>query len=213
MHRLNYLPDYTHEIAILDGTNGHVAGCDEAGRGPLAGPVVAASVVLPVGMAVDGLDDSKALTAKRREALFDAIQANALAIGICSISAETIDRTNIRAASLAAMRNSLERIHIKPHAALFDGRDIPDGLANEIKTEAIIKGDAKSMSIAAASIIAKVTRDRMLVHLDDAHADYGFAAHKGYGSAKVHQSAIQTHGGVARVHRMSFAPFRQTKLL
>ncbi|MEL6920101.1 MAG: ribonuclease HII, partial [Pseudomonadota bacterium] len=179
------MPDYTHEIAILGGVNGLVAGCDEAGRGPLAGPVVAAAVILKTGTEIDGLDDSKALSAKRRKAVFERVHESALAIGICSVSAETIDRINILAASLLAMRISLERLGIQPSAALFDGRDVPTGLSTDLKTEAVIGGDAKSMSIAAASIIAKVTRDKMMEAQSTVSPLYGFASHKGYGSANV----------------------------
>ncbi|MEO1749843.1 MAG: ribonuclease HII [Pseudomonadota bacterium] len=206
------MPDYSHEIAILDGSDGHVAGCDEAGRGPLAGPVVAAAVILPMNMAIAGLDDSKALTEKRREALFDIIHECAIAICVAGQSAETIDEINIRQASLSAMRISLAGMAITPIAALFDGRDVPADLAPNLRAQAVIGGDGRSMSIAAASIIAKVTRDRMLKALDRDYAAYGFASHKGYGSAKQHQAAIKEHGGVERVHRMSFAPFRQAEL-
>ncbi|MEL6203493.1 MAG: ribonuclease HII [Pseudomonadota bacterium] len=213
VHRLIFLvPDYYHEIAILDGANGYVAGCDEAGRGPLAGPVVAAAVILPVNTEIPGLDDSKTLTEKRREVLFEKIHECALAISVASQSAMTIDEVNIRQASLGAMRTSLAGLAITPSAALFDGRDIPVGLSANLRKQAIIGGDGRSMSIAAASIIAKVTRDRMLIVLDRQHAQYGFASHKGYGSAKQHQAAIKEHGGVRRVHRMSFAPFRQSEL-
>lgn len=206
------MPDYSHEEAILGGRNGLVAGCDEAGRGPLAGPVVAAAVVLPLNVCIDGLNDSKALTEKRRETLFEKIHDQALAVSIASQSAETIDHINIRQASLAAMRIALNQLPLSPDAALFDGRDVPPGLPRALATKAIIGGDGKSMSIAAASIIAKVTRDHMLISLDRQHTEYGFASHKGYGSAKTHHRAIEVHGGINRVHRMSFSPFRQSDL-
>ena len=207
------MPDYSYEKSIINDGTGLVAGCDEAGRGPLAGPVVAAAVILPVNLEIPGLDDSKALTEKRRFALFETIQDNALAIGIASQCAETIDVVNIRQASLAAMRLSLTRLAVTPNAALFDGRDVPSGLPTGITARSVVGGDGKCMSIAAASIIAKVTRDRMLIALGYVHEAYGFASHKGYGSAKAHQQAIRGNGGVRRVHRMSFAPFRQAKLL
>ncbi|MEO0543389.1 MAG: ribonuclease HII [Pseudomonadota bacterium] len=212
VHRLVSLPDYFYEHAILDGDEGFVAGCDEAGRGPLAGPVVAAAVILPLGLEIKGLNDSKTLTETRRNQLFETIHENALAIGIASQSAETIDVINIRQASLAAMRIATTRLSRTPDAALFDGRDVPVGLPTNLKAQAVIGGDGKSMAIAAASIIAKVTRDRMLVALHEENPAYGFASHKGYGSAKTHQTAIKENGGVKRVHRLSFAPFRQSTL-
>lgn len=174
--------------------------------------MVAAAVILPPGLSVPGLDDSKALSEKKRDSLFDILHREAHAVSVAAVSAQTIDRINIRQASLLAMRLALTRLAVAPQAALFDGRDVPDHLPAQLMTQAVIGGDAKCMSIAAASIIAKVTRDRMLQQLDGVHPQYGFASHKGYGSARVHQEAIAAHGGATRVHRMSFAPFRQGSL-
>ncbi len=182
-----------------------IAGLDEAGRGPLAGPVVAAAVILDPAAIPDGLDDSKRLSEGRREALFAAILSSAIAVSVASRSAESIDRTDIRKASLEAMRRALCGLAVAAGYALADGRDVPPGLP--CSAEALVKGDRRSVSIAAASIVAKVTRDRMLRRCD-AHAPfYGLAGHKGYGSA-AHRAAIGAHGGVARLHRFSFAPLR-----
>lgn len=198
-------PDFAKEQALLSGGCTAVAGVDEAGRGPLAGPVVAAAVVLDTSHPVAGLDDSKALTARKREALFDSIFEHALAISIASASATRIDATDIRKASLFAMAQCIGSLTPRADGALFDGRDVPDGLLAGLKAEAVIKGDARCVSIAAASIIAKVTRDRMLARLCAAHPGYGFAGHKGYGAA-AHVAALGQLGGIERVHRFSFRP-------
>lgn len=181
----------------------HIAGIDEAGRGPLAGPVVAAAVILDLDNITVGLNDSKKLTAKKRLALYEDITAHALAIGVSSISAETIDAINIRQATLRAMTIAATSLSMKPNFCLVDGRDVPPALAEY--GEAYIKGDGRSVSIAAASIIAKTVRDRMMHHLPD--ETYGFARHVGYGSAK-HREAIMASGGVPRIHRKTFAPLK-----
>lgn len=199
------LPDMALERALASEGCLCVAGVDEAGRGPLAGPVVAAAIVLDGAAPIEGLADSKALTARRREVLFDAIMAHARAVGIAASSAETIDRTDIRKATLRAMRACVEALAIPADGALFDGRDTPDGLAAPLRAHAVVRGDARSASIAAASIVAKVTRDRMLAVLCRAHSEYGFSGHKGYGSRR-HRAAIADMGGVARVHRFTFRP-------
>lgn len=198
-------PDFLKERALLSGGCTAVAGVDEAGRGPLAGSVVAAAVVLDPDRPIAGLDDSKALTARRREALFDAIFDHALAISIGSACAAHIDRSDIRKASLSAMAQCIASLSPRANGALFDGRDVPEGLPAGVKAEAVIKGDARCLSIAAASIIAKVTRDRMLEQLCIAHSGYGLSGHKGYGSA-AHRDAIGRLGGIERVHRFSFRP-------
>ncbi|WP_292141683.1 ribonuclease HII, partial [Mesorhizobium sp.] len=182
-----------------------VAGMDEAGRGPLAGPVVAAAVVLNPTNIPDGLDDSKRLTHLQREALFARILGSALGVAMASISAEGIDGSNILKASLEAMRRAVAGLSLQPKLALADGRDVPPGLACEGR--ALIKGDQRSQSIAAASIVAKVMRDRMMCGCGGHHDRYGFEVHMGYATAR-HRTAIEAHGPVARLHRASFAPFR-----
>jgi ribonuclease HII len=181
-----------------------VAGADEAGRGPLAGPVVAAAVILDWDQVPEGLNDSKQLTKARREMLFEQILSSAT-VSIASSSARHIDRSDIRKASLDAMRRAIAGLAITPALGLFDGRDVPQGLICPGK--AIIKGDGRSLSIAAASIIAKVTRDRMMDLSDKDFPDYGFSRHAGYGTA-VHKKAIESHGPCP-LHRMSFRPLRQ----
>lgn len=183
----------------------HVAGMDEAGRGPLAGPVVAAAVILDPGDLPEGLDDSKRLKASAREKLFDTILAKSLAVAVCSVSAEEIDRTDIRKASLAGMARAAHALAVAPGYALADGRDVPEDLP--CPGRALIKGDQRSMSIAAASIVAKVMRDRMMAQAGATHPAYGLESHAGYGTA-AHRDAIAAHGGVARLHRFSFAPLK-----
>jgi ribonuclease HII len=178
---------------------------DEAGRGPLEGPVVAAAVVLDPQNIPEGLDDSKRLSFEQREALFQNIMASALGISMASVSAEGIDATNILRASLEAMRRALCGLALRPKLALADGRDVPPGLPCEGR--ALIKGDQRSQSIAAASIVAKVMRDRMMADCGRRHVHYGFELHMGYATAR-HRAAIEIHGPVARLHRTSFAPFR-----
>lgn len=201
-------PDYRFERFLTDQGYTAIAGTDEAGRGPLAGPVVAAAVILPTGVNIDGLNDSKKLSVKKRDALYDAVMETALAISVTSISAETIDHTNIRKASLEAMRRSLATLSILPDAILVDGRDIPPGLPADQSAHALIKGDGRSMSIAAAAIIAKVSRDRMMAQLGVESPTYMFESHMGYGSS-LHRSRIEETGGVERVHRYSFRPLKQ----
>jgi ribonuclease HII len=182
----------------------HVAGIDEVGRGPLAGPVTAAAVILDPADLPEGVDDSKALSADKREVLFDVILAKALAVGIGFASAQEIDRINIRQATFAAMRRAVVALSLRPHYVLIDGNDFPKDLG--FGGETIIGGDAVCLSIAAASIVAKVARDRLMVRLDAHHPAYGFARHKGYGTP-AHRAAIEQHGPSV-VHRMSFAPCR-----
>ncbi|AFL49145.1 ribonuclease HII [Sinorhizobium fredii] len=200
------LPDFSFEIAAKRDGFWPVAGADEAGRGPLAGPVVAAAVILDPDAVPAGLNDSKLLTAEQREALFEEIMATAT-ISIASSSAARIDATDILKASLDAMRRAIDGLSIAARFALIDGRDVPQGLPCHAK--AIIKGDSRSVSIAAASIVAKVTRDRMMTRADATFPAYGFALHAGYATVK-HRSAIDSHGPCS-LHRMSFRPFREAQ--
>ena len=179
-----------------------VCGVDEAGRGPLCGPVVAAACILPRGYIPEGINDSKKLTEKKREKLFDIICENAVAFCIAEASVEEIDRLNILEADLLAMRRAIEGLSVPADYALIDGniaRDFP------IPAKAVIHGDAISPSIAAASILAKVTRDRMCLELDREYPQYGIAKHKGYGT-KAHMDALRQHGP-SPIHRKQFIRF------
>jgi ribonuclease HII len=182
---------------------GLVAGVDEAGRGPLAGPVVAAAVILDELQPIFGLDDSKKLSPKRREALFDEIRAKALACCIAEASVEEIDRLNILQATMLAMRRAVEGLRLRPAKVLVDGNRVP---VLRIPAEAIVGGDAKVQAISAASILAKVHRDRLCLTLHEAHPQYGFAVHKGYPTA-AHVQALRAHGPCPH-HRRSYAPVR-----
>ncbi|MEN3792656.1 ribonuclease HII [Fulvimarina sp. MAC3] len=197
-------PDISREVELIRTGAQWVAGVDEVGRGPLAGPVVAAAVVFEDPARVpDGINDSKKLTARTRDRLFDEILLSA-SVAIASVSAREIDRVNIRQATLRAMTRALDQLAIRPSHALFDGRDVPPSWSG--RGTAIVKGDAISVSIAAASIIAKVQRDRMMQNADVLYPGYGFAINVGYGSA-VHLAAIAKHGPTP-IHRMSFSPLR-----
>lgn len=180
---------------------GLIAGVDEAGRGPLAGPVVAAAVILDDLKPIKGLADSKQLTAKRREKLYDEIRAKALCCSIAQATVEEIDRLNILQATMLAMQRAVQGLRLKPAKVLVDGNRLP---ALDVLAEAIVSGDALVPAISAASILAKVSRDRMLLELHALHPEFGFDRHKGYGTAQ-HLRALQTHGALA-VHRRSFAP-------
>ena len=182
--------------------SGHtiICGIDEAGRGPWAGPVCAAAVILDQANIPSGLNDSKKLTEAKREELFPAILASA-DVGVGLVSAQEIDAINILQATYLAMRRAVEALRAKPTLALIDGNRAPK---LSCATQTIIGGDAKSLSIAAASIIAKVTRDKLMVALDQQFPHYGFARHKGYGTA-VHAAALAQHGPCTE-HRMSFKP-------
>ncbi len=194
------MPDF--ELEILAQKDGYrmVCGVDEAGRGPLAGPVCAAAVILEPSVSIDGINDSKKLSEKKREALFDVITEKALAYGIAFASVEEIEEHNILNATYLAMNRAIEQLKVKADYALIDGNRIPVDIKVDCKT--VIKGDAKSMSIAAASILAKVTRDRLLLEYDEKYPQYGFAKHKGYGTAE-HMNAIRKYG-ISEVHRPSF---------
>lgn len=182
-----------------------IVGIDEAGRGPLAGPVVAAAVILNPKKIPDGLDDSKRLTAQRREELFDIITDTALACAVASISAPAIDATDILKAALEAMRRAVCGLSILPGHALIDGRDVAPGLP--CPATALVKGDQRSVSIAAASILAKVTRDRMMAQTGKYFPLYGLESHAGYGT-EFHRNAMETHGPVTGLHRFSFSPLK-----
>lgn len=195
-------PDFGYERAALKAGNAPVAGADEVGRGPWAGPVVAAAVILDPERVPEGLDDSKKLSAARREALFEIICATA-EVSLAFAPPERIDRTDIRQATLWALARACAGLSIAPRLLLVDGRDIPPVTC---AAQAIIGGDGLVASIAAASIVAKVTRDRLMVELGRTHPGYGFERHMGYGTAE-HQAALATLG-VCRHHRTSFAPIR-----
>jgi ribonuclease HII len=201
-------PSFTLEREFLDRGIWPVAGVDEAGRGPLAGPVAAAAVILDPSNLPRSLNDSKALTPAEREELYRPILAKALAVSIAFASAADIDATDIRQATLAAMCRAILGLAVTPAYVLVDGKDVPKGLRCEGR--AVIKGDARSKSIAAASIIAKVTRDRLMTRLAQVYPAYGFEAHKGYATAE-HAASIARHGPCP-YHRLSFAPFVQPDL-
>ena len=191
----------------FDANEGLVAGVDEAGRGPLAGPVVAAAVILDDMQRIKGLNDSKQLTALQRERLFDEIRAKALAFCVAEASVAEIDTLNILHATMLAMKRAVEGLRLPPHKVLVDGNRLPQ---IRIRAEAIVGGDASVASISAASILAKVTRDRMCVEHEQRWPQYGFAAHKGYGTA-AHLAALDEHGP-CDWHRRSFAPVRLAAL-
>ncbi len=200
--RSNDLPDFTLEMAAFEAGHQAVAGIDEAGRGPWAGPVVAAAVVLDPGNIPDGLNDSKKLTAQARDALFDQISALAhVGVGIADV--DRIDRDNILAATLWAMRTALDDLSSAPAYALIDGNRMPD---LPCPAETVVKGDGRCLSIAAASIVAKTTRDRVMRSLSEECPGYGWERNMGYGTAE-HSAAIGRLG-VTPHHRRSFRPIR-----
>lgn len=176
-----------------------ICGVDEAGRGPLAGPVCAAAVILRDGDCIDGVDDSKKLSEKKRESLYDVIKERALAYGICMVDCATIDKINILQATMAAMQGAVKELAITPDFVMVDGDKCPE---LPVESMAVIKGDAKSASIAAASVLAKVTRDRYMRKLAEKYPVYGFEKHKGYGT-KAHYAAIEEYG-ICEEHRVTF---------
>lgn len=194
------MPDFEIEFSAQSQGFTAICGVDEAGRGPLAGPVCAAAVILDPSKPIKGIDDSKKLSEKKREVLYDVIKEKALAYGIAFASVEEIEEHNILNATYLAMLRAIENLNIKADYALIDGNRVPKGIS--IECETVVKGDAKSMSIAAASILAKVTRDRLLYEYDEKYPEYGFAKHKGYGTAE-HMDAIRKYG-MTEVHRPSF---------
>jgi len=193
------------QLRLVFDTPGLVAGVDEAGRGPLAGPVVAAAVILDELRPIRGLKDSKVLTALKRERLFDEIHAKALCLSIAQASVEEIDTLNILQATMLAMKRAVEGLRLRPNKVLIDGNQLPQ---LRIQAEAIVRGDAKIKAISAASILAKVHRDRLCVELHREHPQYGFDGHKGY-STPEHLAALREHGACPH-HRRSFAPVRET---
>ena len=184
--------------AIAEGYN-TVCGVDEAGRGPLCGPVCAAAVILPMDCEIEGINDSKKLSEKKRDMLYDIIKEKALAYSVIMVDAKTIDEINILQATFKAMREAVEGLSVKADIALIDGNQKP-GL--NITERTLVKGDAKSISIAAASILAKVTRDRYCIEMDEKYPEYQFAKHKGYGT-KLHYEMIAEHG-ICPEHRKTF---------
>jgi ribonuclease HII len=191
------------QLALGWDAPGLMAGVDEAGRGPLAGPVVAAAVMLDELQPIRGLADSKKLGPGTRERLFDEIRARALCCCIAEASVEEIDRLNILQATLLAMRRAVEGLRLKPHRVLVDGNRLP---VLAVPAEAIVQGDTKVAAISAASILAKVHRDRLCALLHERHPQYGFDAHKGY-ATELHLAALRKHGACPE-HRRSFAPVR-----
>ena len=194
--------DYSFDISRKNDEIKIICGVDEAGRGPLAGPVVAAACILPDGFIIEGLNDSKKLSEKKRERLYDIIVENAIDFSIASASVEEIEEINILNAAILAMKRAIDGLKTKPDLALIDGNT---SRGFEVKTQTVVGGDAISPSIAAASILAKVTRDRLCYEYDAIYPSYGFAKHKGYGT-KVHIEAIKAHG-VTPIHRPSFLKF------
>lgn len=208
MFRPRAMPDYTIESGFLDAGRGPVAGVDEAGRGPLAGPVVAAAVILPAVGGVAGLDDSKKLSAGNRARLFGLITEHPdvhWAVGIAD--AGEIDRINILRATHVAMARAVAGLRVRPGLCLIDGLPVP---GFPLPAHAVVKGDSLSLSIAAASIVAKVTRDRIMAALDREFPEYGFATHQGYGT-RAHLAALERQGPCPH-HRRSFRPVSQLRL-
>ena len=178
----------------------YICGVDEAGRGPLCGPVAAAAVIMPKGSCIEGVNDSKKLTEKKREALYEQIVKEAIAYHVCLIDNEEIDEINILNATLKAMETAINGLSPKADFALIDGNRVPRGIS--IPCETVVKGDSHSMSIAAASILAKVARDRLMMEYDEKYPQYNFKKHKGYGT-KEHTNLIIEHGP-SKIHRLSF---------
>ena len=194
------MPDYEYEKAAAERGFHYVCGVDEAGRGPLAGPVCAAAVILEPDTAIDGLDDSKKISEKKRELLYPVICEKALAYSVAFASVEEIESVNILEATFLAMNRAIEGLGMHADFALIDGNRAPRGITVPCAT--VIKGDSLCMSIAAASVLAKVTRDRLMLEYDKEYPQYLFAKHKGYGT-KEHTQAIKTHGP-SPIHRLSF---------
>ena len=194
------MPDYCYEISAKENGYNYICGVDEAGRGPLAGPVCAAAVILPEGAVIEGLNDSKKLSEKKREALFDVVKETAIAWSVAFASVEEIEEHNILNATFIAMNRAIEGLQTKADFALVDGNRVPRDI--KIPCQTVVKGDSLSMSIAAASILAKVTRDRLMLELDEKYPLYEFKKHKGYGTA-LHMELIRKYGP-SECHRPSF---------
>ena len=195
---------YQYENELYKKNYKLIAGCDEAGRGPMAGPLVAASVILPVGYKLPGLNDSKQLTPKKRDQLFDIIKRDAIEVQVCVMSVEDVDKYNVYTGSKMAMTYCVNNFKNKPDYVLTDCMPLEEISSQGIEVLDIVKGDAKSATIAAASVIAKVTRDRIMEELDEKYPEYGFKKHKGY-VTKMHLQALDEYG-VSEVHRKTFAP-------
>ncbi len=194
------MPDYEFEKAALNSGFNAVCGVDEAGRGPLAGPVCAAAVILAPDTVIEGLDDSKKLSEKKRERLFDVITEKAISFSVAFGTLEEIESLNILEATFLAMNRAIDGLSVKPDFALIDGNRAPKNI--KIPCETVIKGDSKSMSVAAASVLAKVTRDRLMLKYDAEYPQYDFKKHKGYGT-KEHIEFIKKYGP-CEIHRLSF---------
>ncbi|MCZ2328460.1 ribonuclease HII [Bartonella sp. F02] len=199
-------PDFTCELDLHKQGFSNIAGVDEVGRGPLAGPVVTAAVILDKDHIPEGINDSKKVSVRLRNKLYYEILQSALAISIVSLCARTVDRLNIRQATLEAMQRCIAGLAVPVHYALIDGRDIPSNLPCPVT--ALIKGDQRSISIAAASIIAKVTRDRMMKSAGQVYKGYGLERHVGYATVE-HRAAIDQYGPIIGLHRYSFSPIKQ----
>ena len=194
------MPDYEFEKAAVNSGFSCICGVDEAGRGPLAGPVCAAAVILPEDAVIEGLDDSKKLTEKKREGLYDIIKETAVAYSVAYGTLEEIETVNILEATYLAMNRAIAGLSVKPDFALIDGNRVPRGI--KIPCETVVKGDSKSMSVAAASVLAKVPRDRLMLEYDKKYPEYNFKKHKGYGT-KEHTELIKQYGP-CEIHRLSF---------
>ncbi|MBB3280340.1 RNase HII [Mitsuaria sp. PDC51] len=205
--RKSSAPERPTQLGLEWAGEGLLCGVDEAGRGPLAGPVVAAAVILDDQSPIKGLNDSKVLSEKKREQLFDEIRAKALCFCIAEATVEEIDRINILQATMLAMRRAVEGLRLKPGRVQVDGNRLP---VLRIPAEAIVRGDALVPAISAASILAKVHRDRFCLQMHEQHPQYGFDSHKGYGTRE-HLEALRVHGATVW-HRQSFAPVRSLDL-
>ena len=205
--RKSSTPEKPTQLGLEWAGEGLLCGVDEAGRGPLAGPVVAAAVILDDQNPIKGLNDSKVLSEKKREQLFDEIRAKALCFCIAEATVEEIDRINILQATMLAMRRAVEGLRLKPARVQVDGNRLP---VLRIPAEAIVKGDALVPAISAASILAKVHRDRFCLQMHEQHPQYGFDSHKGYGTRE-HLEALRVHGATVW-HRQSFAPVRSLEI-
>ncbi len=205
--RKSSAPERPKQLGLEWAGEGLLCGVDEAGRGPLAGPVVAAAVILDDQSPIKGLNDSKVLSEKKREQLFDEIRAKALCFCIAEATVEEIDRINILQATMLAMRRAVEGLRLKPGRVQVDGNRLP---VLRIPAEAIVRGDALVPAISAASILAKVHRDRFCLQMHEQHPQYGFDSHKGYGTRE-HLEALRVHGATVW-HRQSFAPVRSLDL-
>lgn len=194
------MPDYSYEKGAVSKGFKYVCGVDEAGRGPLAGPVFAAAVILPEDLEIEGLNDSKKISEKKREQLFEIIKEKAVAYSVAFATVEEIEQFNILEATYLAMNRAIEGLNTPADYALIDGNRVPRNI--KIPCETVIKGDAKSCSISAASILAKVSRDRLLLEYDEQYPEYEFKKHKGYGTA-AHYEAVKKYG-LCPVHRPSF---------